>query len=74
MIFYENMNNFKNDIPNPYNLNQLSINIYDDNENDIDFRNKDWTITLQVDIVSEFIINKKSIEKIYEDELNNIDA
>jgi hypothetical protein len=38
----------------------------DDNRNYIDFNNIDWTITLQVDILSEIIKNIDNLEDLYE--------
>ena len=38
----------------------------DDNRNFIDFNNVDWTITLQIDILSEVFETIDNLEDIYE--------
>lgn len=64
IIQYENKNNFRSNIHNIEGFYNLEINIYDDNENDIDFRNVDWTLTLQVDLLVEKILNREKLEDI----------
>ena len=63
---FENRNNFKSTIHNLARFSSLEINIYDDNEIDLDFRNMDWTITLQVDLLIENLIHRKSLEELYD--------
>jgi hypothetical protein len=63
---YENKNNFKSTIHNLAGFSSLEINLYDDNEIYLDFRNMDWTITLQVDFLIENIIQRSSLEELYE--------
>jgi hypothetical protein len=68
IIFYNNLNNFRINVTNPTQINDLNIQIYDDNRNLINFNNIDWSLTFQIDVVSENIISTHSMEEIYEAE------
>ena len=72
IIFYNNFNNFRNTITTPQQFSNFNIEIYDDNEYNVDFNNLDWTLTLQVDIVKEHILNRKDLNDVYEDENSNL--
>jgi hypothetical protein len=74
IILYYNFNNYRKNIHNPEQFSNLNIEIYDDWENNIDFNNLDWSLTIQIDVVKEIILNKKSLTDIYEEEMANIDA
>jgi hypothetical protein len=64
IIFYNNYtlsnSSFKN-----RELSSLNIEIQDDFKNFIDFNNIDWTITLQVDVISETVENIDTLEDVY---------
>ena len=64
MILYNNYTNF-NSIINPASLNTLGIELLDDKENFIDFNNVDWTLTFQVDVVKDIIVDKSTLFEIY---------
>ena len=74
IILYYNLNNYRKNIHNPEQFSNLNIEIYDDFENDIDFNNLDWSLTIQIDVVKEILLNKKSLTDIYEEEMANIDS
>ena len=63
-ILYNNYTNF-NSIINPASLNTLGIKLLDDKENFIDFNNVDWTLTFQVDVVKDIIVDKSTLFEIY---------
>ena len=70
IILYNNFTNFKSVVA-PSEMVSFGIELCDDNEKYIDFNNVDWTMTFQVDIVKEIILNKDSYEDFYEDVENN---
>ena len=64
-ILYHNYTHYTNIFKNNE-ISTIDINIMDDNRNFIDFNNIDWTITLQIDILSEIIKNIDNLEDLYE--------
>jgi hypothetical protein len=48
-------------------MQSIGIEIRDDYENLIEFNNQDWTMTFQIDIVKEVIINKSRFEDYYDE-------
>jgi hypothetical protein len=69
-ILYTNYTNFKTTIDQTE-MSNFSIKILDDNKNTINFNNQDWTMTLQIDIVKEIIIDKSSFEDYYKENIND---
>ena len=63
--FYNNFTNYKNVFKN-HEISTIQIEIYDDFKNFIDFNNIDWSMTLQVDILSEVIQTIDNLHDIYE--------
>ena len=64
-ILYHNYTHYTNIFKNTE-ISTIDINIMDDNRNFIDFNNIDWTITIQIDILSEIIKNIDNLEDLYE--------
>ena len=63
-VFYNNITNFKSIFKN-HELSSINIDIKDDFGNYIDFNNVDWSMTLQVDIVSEIVQTLDNLEDVY---------
>ena len=63
-IFYNNFTQYKNVFKNTE-ISTIGIEIYDDFKNFIDFNNVDWSLTLQIDILSEVIQTIDSLDDIY---------
>lgn len=64
-ILYHNYTHYSNIFKNSE-ISTIDITIMDDNRNFIDFNNVDWTITLQIDILSEVFETIDNLEDIYE--------
>jgi hypothetical protein len=71
IIFYNNYTRF-NSIFKNHELSSINLEITDDARNYIDFNNQDWTITLQIDIVSEVINDLDNLEDIYLNEIQEL--
>jgi hypothetical protein len=63
--YYNNFTNYKNIFKN-HEISTINIEIYDDFKNLIDFNNIDWTMTLQIDVISENTEDLDNLEDIYE--------
>ena len=63
-VFYNNFTQYKNIFKNNE-ISTLGIEIYDDFKNFIDFNNVDWSLTLQIDILSEVIQTIDTLDDIY---------
>jgi len=64
-VFYNNFTNYKNVFKN-HEISTIGIEIYDDFKNFIDFNNVDWSMTLQVDVLSEVVQTLDDLNDIYE--------
>ena len=64
MILYNNFTNFTTPFKNRE-ISVLNIEIQDDAKNYIDFQNQDWTMTLQIDILSEYFENIDDMADLY---------
>ena len=64
LCLYNNITNFKSIFKN-HELSSINIDIKDDFGNYIDFNNVDWSMTLQVDIVSEIVQTLDNLEDVY---------
>lgn len=64
-VFYNNFTNYKNVFKN-HEISTIGIEIYDDFKNFIDFNNVDWSMTLQVDVLSEVVQTLDNLNDIYE--------
>jgi len=64
-IFYNNFTNFKDNFKGTE-LSSLGIEIRDDFRNFIDFNGVDWSMTLQIDILSENIQSIDTLHDVYE--------
>jgi hypothetical protein len=60
IILYENTSNTKNLIKN-FHLDRLDINIYDDDDNLIDFNNINWSITVEIESNIQMMVNNLNI-------------
>jgi len=63
--YYNNFTNYKNIFKN-HEISTINIEIYDDFKNLIDFNNIDWSMTLQIDVISEVTEDLDNLEDIYE--------
>lgn len=63
-VFYNNITGFKSVFKN-HELSSINIDIKDDYGNFIDFNNVDWSLTLQIDIVSEVVQSLDNLEDVY---------
>ena len=63
-VFYNNFTQYKNVFKN-HEISTIGIEIYDDFKNFIDFNNVDWTMTLQVDVLSEVIQTVDTLDDVY---------
>ena len=64
-ILYHNYTHYTNTFKN-HEVSTIDINIMDDFRNFIDFNNQDWSLTLQIDILSEVIQSIDNLEDVYE--------
>ena len=64
-ILYHNYTHYNNLFKNSE-ISTIDISIMDDNRNFIDFNNIDWTITIQIDILSEIVHSIDNLQDIYE--------
>jgi hypothetical protein len=46
-------------------MSSLNIIIQDEFNNFIDFNNCDWSITIQLDVITRILDNKQSLEDVY---------
>lgn len=67
MISYYNFTNYKSIFKN-HEISTLQIDIVDDIGNLINFNNKDWTMTIQIDIITEILPDIKNLDDIYFEE------
>ena len=67
IISYNNFTQFKSIFKN-HEISTLQIDIEDENNNPIIFDNKDWTITLQIDIVNEVIHTLDNLDDVYKNQ------
>ena len=63
-MYYNNFTNYKNIFKNNE-ISTINIEIYDDFKNFIDFNNIDWSMTLQIDVLSESIEELTNLEDVY---------
>ena len=68
VIYYSNVTNHRNTFYQ-HNVNQVQIDIYDDFQNLVNFNNIDWSMTLQIDTVSESIKDLGTLKEVYENEI-----
>ena len=68
VIYYSNLTNHRNTFYQ-HNVNQIQIDIFDDYQNLINFNNIDWSMTLQIDTVSEQIRDLGTLKEVYDSEL-----
>ena len=67
ICFYSNITQFKASCKfSNANLTSINVQLQDDYDNFIDFQNQNWTICLQVDILSEEVEDLKTFEGVYE--------
>jgi hypothetical protein len=64
-IFFNNFTNYCTMFKNTY-FEDINIEIQDEYKNYIDFNNVDWSITLQVDIITEDVQTLDDMQDIYE--------
>jgi len=64
IVFYTNITGFKAELKLS-SLSSITLELLDDNRNYIDFRNVDWTIALQIDILSEINQDMKTFTNVY---------
>ena len=69
-IMYNNFTNF-NSLFRNNEMSSLNIIIQDEFNNFIDFNNCDWSITLQLDVITRILDNKQSLEDIYKNYAHN---
>ena len=70
VIFYNNYTQYRSNFRNTI-LLDININIQDEYENFIDFHNLDWSITIQIDVVTKHKQTLDGMEDIYENYINN---
>ena len=63
-ILYNNFTNFNSLFRNSE-LSSLNIIIHDEFNNFIDFNNCDWSITIQLDVITRILDNKQSLDDVY---------
>ena len=79
MISYNSQSEANKNLLNIRSINEIDINIYDENNNYIDFNNLDWTMTLVIssevnfDEVSNISWDsiRKQQQQLFIDEMNN---
>lgn len=71
IIMYDNVTGSKNYIKNTNSVNYLQLIITDDYNNEIDFNNTDWTITIEVESTIQVIQNTKTINEYLNDIYNS---
>jgi hypothetical protein len=64
-ILYHNYTHYTNIFKN-YEISTIDISIQDDYKNYLDFNNIDWSLTLQIDILSEHIETIDNLADVYE--------
>jgi hypothetical protein len=67
---YNNFTNF-NSLFRNNEMSSLNIIIHDEFNNFIDFNNCDWSITIQLDVITRILDNKQSLEDIYKNYAHN---
>jgi hypothetical protein len=65
-IFYNNFTNYKDNFKGTNELASMEIEIMDDFEQFIDFNGVDWSMTLQIDVLSEVIQAIDTLHDVYE--------
>jgi hypothetical protein len=68
LILYNNFSNFKG-IINIHSINSITIDIKDDFKNFIDFQNIDWTMTIQIDVINDVILDMDDLEDVYKNQV-----
>jgi len=68
LILYNNFSNFKG-IINIHSINSITIDIKDDFKNFIDFQNVDWTMTLQIDVINDVILDMDDLADVYKNQI-----
>jgi hypothetical protein len=79
MISYSSQSDANKNLLNIRSINEIDINIYDENNNYIDFNNLDWTMTLVISSEVNFdeVLNiswdtiRNEQRQLYIDEMNN---
>ncbi len=79
MISYNSQSDANKNLLNIRSINEMDINIYDENNNHIDFNNLDWTMTLVISSEINFdeVLNiswdtkRNEQRQLYIDEMNN---
>lgn len=71
MILYNNFTNFKS-IVNHRNISSIRIDITDDFRNLIDFRNIDWSLTLQIDVCNDIIQDFSDLDDVYKNQMESL--
>ena len=71
IIMYDNISGSKNYVKNSNSINYLDLVITDDYNNQIDFNNTDWSITIEVESTIEVIQNKQTINEYLNDIYNS---
>lgn len=72
IILYDNISGSKNYIKNSNAVDYLDIIITDDNNNEVDFNDIDWTITLEVEATIQVQQIQKSINEYLNDMYSNL--
>ena len=71
IINYTNITNFKNVFKN-HELSCIDLIIQDDQNNFIDFNNQNWTLTLQIDVVSEVVNEISDLNDVYKNAIQEL--
>ena len=71
MIIYNNFTSFKT-IMSHRSVSSIRIDITDDFRNLIDFRNIDWSLTIQIDIVNDIYSDLNDLEDVYKNQIESL--
>ena len=71
MIIYNNISSFKT-IMSHRSVSSIRIDITDDFRNLIDFRNIDWSLTIQIDIVNDIYSDLNDLEDVYKNQIESL--
>jgi len=71
MIYYSNLTNYKSIFSNSH-MSTIELNLQDDSGHLLDLNNCDWSITLQIDMINEVILDLNTVKDIYKTEIENL--
>jgi hypothetical protein len=71
MIIYNNFTSFKT-VMNHRSVSSIRIDITDDFRNLIDFRNIDWSLTIQIDIVNDIYSDLNDLDDVYKNQIESL--